>query len=551
MRQRENHTRTGQSQWYSTLVIALFAVFGAMPSSARAQSDVIEREYYDNSGYDNGVTVQYADFIEHDPTLDVEIWTDNESGNYHQGDEIKIYFRVSDDSYVTVYNIDTEGRVNLIYPYDKYDDPYVEGGRIYRIPDINDDYDLVLRGPAGTENIQIIASRTPFPIPNWYEGSNLVSDRDRYEFMDYINGRYFGCRSGCPRALDQVSFVVSEWNNYYYHPVYYSPWPYGHHYGGLYIDYYWGSSIYVDGYFYGIAPLYLPRLSLGYHHVTIYDHYGHGWENRIHINRHDQVYLDNTIIRTGAGHKSRYRSVNRTQYRDPLTSGYPDARINKKYKPRVIASGNRSGKTLSRKSGKNSILATTNDGPVRGYGSKKKSYRASDNSKTIVKNSRKQTIRKSKNSSNESKRLKPYKTSRSKKSAGVRSKTSSGSSKKVYKSGRSSKRSGGSKSGISANKTSRKKSARSSTYQSSRGSKKSSTAARGSSRKSSGKSSSVKSGRKSSGKSGKSAGVKSGSSGRSKSPARVRSSGRSGRSSSAKSSGSRSGSRSKGGSRKR
>lgn len=556
MRQKENHRKDNRGGWYGPLLIALFAV--VMPTGAQAQSGVFEREY--SGPYsDNGITAHYADFIEFDPTLEVEIWTDNESGYYYQGDEIKIYFRASDDCYVTVYNVDTEGRVNLIYPFDKYDDQYIEGGRIYRIPDVNDDYDLVLRGPAGTENIQIIASRTPFPTPDWYEGSNLVSDRDRYEFLEYVNGRYFGCRSGCLRALDQVSFVVRKWDNYYYRPVYYSPWPYRHHYGGLYIDYYWGSSIYVDGYFYGIAPLYLPRLSLGYHHVTIFDHHGHGWESRIHINRHDHVTLDNTIIRTGAGVKSRYRSVNRTKYRDPLTNGYPDARINKKHKPRAIASGKGSTNTLSRKSGKNTTLATTTGGPVRGFGSKKKSYSVSDNSGAIVKNSKTRILKKSKSSDSGSKRLKPYKLSRSKKSAGVRSKSSSGPSKKVYKSRGSSKRSSGSESTIRNKNSSRKKSARSSTFES-RGSKRSSPGARSGS--SSRKSSSAKATRKSAGS--KSHGVKSKSSGRSKSASvksspgssrgksSVKSSGKSGRSSSAKSSGrSKSGSSKKGGSRKR
>ncbi|MFQ5607322.1 MAG: DUF4384 domain-containing protein, partial [Candidatus Zixiibacteriota bacterium] len=453
MRQRESQRGEKRGGWYSALLMALFAAVGVTPSGVRAQSDVIEREYQDNSRYDNGVSIQYADYIEYDPTLEVEIWTDNESGYYYQRDEIKIYFRASDDCYVAVYNVDTEGRVNLIYPFDKYDDPFIEGGRIYRIPDAGDDYDLVLRGPAGAENIQIVASRTPFPVPDWYEGSGLVSDRDRYEFLEYVNGRYFGCRSGCPRAYDQVSFVVREWDNYYYRPVYYHPWPVWRHYGGVYIDYYWGSTIYVDGYYYGIAPLYLPRVSLGHHVVTVCDPYGHFWESSVYVSHHARVRLDNTIIRTGAGVKSRYRSVNRVGYRNPAKHGYSGVKINRKYRPKTEFSVTKSA-LGSKGTSKKLVRKSHGDDPVRGFGSKK-AYRPSDGSAGATRTTLRKSVKKSKKSSKasttEGKRLKVYKKSskRSSKkyntdSKGAVTKKSSRSSfessKKVYKS-RGSKRS--------------------------------------------------------------------------------------------------------------
>lgn len=327
MRQEMRNNEKAKSYWL-TLAVTLTATLMAGVSSAQVRSIL-------PGGSVNVAPIFNDGFIEHDPSLEVEVWTDNESGVYYEGDEIEVYFRANRDCYVAVYNIDTEGRVNLIYPFDRGDDPLIDGGRIYRIPDNYDDYELLVQGPPGNESIVIVASRTPFPIPDWYDGSDLVADRDRYDFVDFINGRYFGCRSGCPRAVAQVSFVVREWDNYYYRPVYYHPWPVWSSYGGFYLDYYWGSSVYVDGYYYGCAPLYLPRLTLGYHTVTVYDSYGYGWEGSVHIVRDHPVYLDRTIIRTNAGVKSRYRSVRKTGYRNPATSGYPGVKITAKNKPRV------------------------------------------------------------------------------------------------------------------------------------------------------------------------------------------------------------------------
>ncbi|MCP4706171.1 MAG: DUF4384 domain-containing protein, partial [candidate division Zixibacteria bacterium] len=109
--------------------------------------------------------VNYGQYIRYDKYLDVEIWTDDDE--YYDGEDITIKFRANKDCYVIVYNIDTRGNVNLLYPSDQWDDTKIERDRIYRIPDSYDDYDLTVRGPEGIEYIQIVASRTPIPIPDW------------------------------------------------------------------------------------------------------------------------------------------------------------------------------------------------------------------------------------------------------------------------------------------------------------------------------------------------------------------------------------------------
>ena len=65
------------------------------------------------------------------PDLDIEVWIDKgEGATYYPGEEIYVYFRASRDCYVVIYNLDTRGYVNILYPYDYSNDPWVEGGRV-------------------------------------------------------------------------------------------------------------------------------------------------------------------------------------------------------------------------------------------------------------------------------------------------------------------------------------------------------------------------------------------------------------------------------------
>lgn len=274
-------------------------------------------------------------FITPDRYLEVEIWTDN--SQYYQGDEITISFRTNRDSYVAIYNIDTRGRVNLIFPTSPAENGWVQGGRTYRLPGTYDSYSLTVQGPAGTEYLQAVASREPLPIPAWYDGSGLICEEDPYDFIDYINSEFFGCDYGCPRATDMTSFTIREWHNYYFRPVYVHRYPDWSLCGSVYIDYPFGATIYIDGIYWGVAPLFIPRIYWGYHYVTIYDRWGHCWEDRIHVVRYKSVVIDETIVRTRPGVKSRYREVERSGFRDPVKHGYPEfhreAKIKESYKP--------------------------------------------------------------------------------------------------------------------------------------------------------------------------------------------------------------------------
>ena len=293
-------------------------MFAAVMMSMMSPPAAAQYERYEDD-------VNYSQYLRYDRYLDVEIWTDNDE--YYDGEAIDIQFRANKDCYVVVYNIDTRGNVNLLYPSDQWDDQKIERDRIYRIPDSHDDYELTVRGPEGIEYIQVVASRTPIRIPDWNNGFDMVVTGDPLDFLDYINTVYFGCDDGCSVALDMTLFTVNEWQEDYYRPVhnYYN----NHHndwnmYGMIYVDYPWGATIYIDGVYWGIAPLFVPRIYYGWHYVTVYDSYGYCWEDRVNVFRRKSIVLDNTVIKTRGGVKSKYRDVRKKAYLDPAKNGYPD-----------------------------------------------------------------------------------------------------------------------------------------------------------------------------------------------------------------------------------
>lgn len=236
--------------------------------------------------------------------LFIDVWTDRDEGQgYYPGERVKIFFRANRDCYAAIYDIDTRGYIHLLYPRDYNDRHFIRGGVTYRIPDYNDDYSLYVDGPEGIEYIQAVASYDRFRVPripsyylydddyddDYYEDWRVEGDIDVY--LSHLPHRIIPIEDnpeGCAVAL--YSFPVypdypRSWphrTSYfppYYYPPYYGDW------GFIFIDYPIGAEVFIDGIFYGWAPLYIPRITVGLHIISVrYDHiHYYGWEKPIRI----------------------------------------------------------------------------------------------------------------------------------------------------------------------------------------------------------------------------------------------------------------------------
>jgi len=425
------------------MLITLTALMALFMTGATAGADVIR---YDRA-------VDYGSYLRYDPYLSVEVWTDDDE--YYDGENIQISFRADEDCFVVVYNIDSRGDVNLLYPVDLNDDMKIEGGRIYHIPDSQDDYELTVRGPEGIEYIQIVASRERIPLPDWVDGSGLYCDDDPFDFMEYINASYFGCDYGCRRAYDLASFVVNEWNEAYFRPVYVYDTPHWSMCGSVFVDYPFGASIYIDGIYWGCAPLYIPRIYYGYHWVTVYDPWGYCWEDRITVVRRRSVIVDETIVRTKVNVKSRYRDVRKRGYLNPVDHGYPgyekQVAVKKEIRKTMTTSASRySGSKLTKSSSRSTgSRYTTGSSRTRGSSYNRDKLSTSSRRKSSASDSRSSSSMRSSGKSSGSKSstrsrstTMDRKSSSSKTSSSSKSSKNSRNSSSVRKSSRSSKSSG-------------------------------------------------------------------------------------------------------------
>jgi len=167
----------------------------------------------------------------------VDIWTDRgKDAVYEPGDPVEIKLRASDDGYLLVYDIDSEGYVRVLYPYEG-SSGYVAGRQTYRVPPNQSGLQLVVQGPVGQGYIVAIVSREPFnalprflrPYDPQAEGAGYVGEEEDEEGLT-SDGRIMGDpfvamerirRQVLSDANDPEVFATAYTSYYIHQPVRY------------------------------------------------------------------------------------------------------------------------------------------------------------------------------------------------------------------------------------------------------------------------------------------------------------------------------------------
>lgn len=149
--------------------------------------------------------------------LSVDVWTDRgERAVYFPGERIRVYFRTSRDAFVVVYDVDTDGRVKLLFPRDPWSQTMVEGGVTHTIPPVGAPWDLRIGGPVGIEYVVAVASTEPF---QWEEYADQLSagvvletiTTDPYLGMERFNQLIAPLHEGVPFYVsDHTVFYVER-----------------------------------------------------------------------------------------------------------------------------------------------------------------------------------------------------------------------------------------------------------------------------------------------------------------------------------------------------
>jgi len=118
----------------------------------------------------------------------VEVWTSQEV--YRRGERAEVWFETTEDAYVTIVRIDTDGRLRVLFPRQPWHDNFVPGGRTTEIWSANqpDGHAFLVDDDPGQGYIFAIATSTPFEYGTFASGDH----------WDYRNIGYYGRITGDP-----------------------------------------------------------------------------------------------------------------------------------------------------------------------------------------------------------------------------------------------------------------------------------------------------------------------------------------------------------------
>lgn len=102
--------------------------------------------------------------------VNVRVWTDRDPSGaatptYQPGEKIRLYTSVSQDSYVYLFNVDPNGKVDLILP-NRYQGGanFLKANTTKVFPATNDPFTFDIAAPYGVNKVLALASRTPLNI---------------------------------------------------------------------------------------------------------------------------------------------------------------------------------------------------------------------------------------------------------------------------------------------------------------------------------------------------------------------------------------------------
>jgi hypothetical protein len=197
----------------------------------------------------------------------IELWTNRGDGAvYTRGERVRLYFRLDQDAYVTIFRVDTDGRVRVLFPREPWEDNFARGGRDFEVDGNQLHRDaFAIDDYPGVGYLFAVAAPDPFIYDNIESGDHwdyrVIADGrvrgdpyvaltdlaqrivpDGYADWDYdvitynVERHYDYPRFLCYDCHSYVSY--SYWDPYYYSCVrfrifvYDDPWYYPYRYYG-------------------------------------------------------------------------------------------------------------------------------------------------------------------------------------------------------------------------------------------------------------------------------------------------------------------------------
>ena len=223
------------------------------------------------------------------PPFSLRLWLDKERGAaYVPGEKIKISFQASQDSFVTLYNYDTAGRVKIIFPNQYSPHNFVRAGQNYSVDGLIDP-----NTRAGIEYVQGFATSRPI----------LITDREQdlisKEFMPEVNKDYKNFTNtikGIIVSQPPVAWVSSNLLSYTVMPITPPPPPPANYGRIIVTSQPQGAKVYLDNVYKGVTPLNLDRINSGQHHIKLVMAGYQVWSNYVSVSPSRTTTVSTNLI---------------------------------------------------------------------------------------------------------------------------------------------------------------------------------------------------------------------------------------------------------------
>jgi hypothetical protein len=104
------------------------------------------------------------------------VWVDDDRDFFRRGDRMRVRFSTSEDAYVAVVHIDTDGNLEFLYPSSPWDQGFVRGGREHTLPRTGASAGWGVRGSPGIGYLYVIAAPVPLDFGYFQAGRGGLWD---------------------------------------------------------------------------------------------------------------------------------------------------------------------------------------------------------------------------------------------------------------------------------------------------------------------------------------------------------------------------------------
>jgi len=117
----------------------------------------------------------------------IELWTNRGDGAvYTRGESVQLYFRLDQDAYVTIFRIDTDGRIRVLFPREPWEDNFARGGREFQVDGNQLGRDaFAIDDYAGVGYLFAVAAPDPFTY-------DQIESGDHWDYRVIADGRVRG-----------------------------------------------------------------------------------------------------------------------------------------------------------------------------------------------------------------------------------------------------------------------------------------------------------------------------------------------------------------------